>query len=420
LVWNGHFWRADRVAAEALAKRTIDSGYARLAEGSDREAKERLAHLRRSGQSQRITGMLHLARSEAPVGVRSHQLDADPWLLNAKNGTIDLRSGCLRKPSRTDLLTRAAPTAFEPDAPCPEWLAFLDHTFGRDAELIDYAARALGYTLVGGNPARVLFIPYGPPRTGKSTFLESVGHVLGEYARATTVRLLLATDNRAEHEAEIALSALVPPVRLVWSVETSEDQRFDAGRVNHITGDDTLSARRLYHGRIEFRPSFTPMIGTNHYPRVDDSSGAIWDRLRPVPFMNRLQEDEVDLGLRDRLHAEAVGIFAWLVRGCLAWQEHGLAAPGVAVESLREYRQAQRTTESYVDECLVWREGLWSSAADLYADYSGWCQREGVFRRSSTALGWALRARGAKPGKTSGQRGWLNVGLLDRAQEPLP
>ena len=57
--------------------------------------------------------MIELAKSEVPVS--PDELDADPWLLNVLNGTIDLRTGELREHRREDLITKLAPVDYDPD-----------------------------------------------------------------------------------------------------------------------------------------------------------------------------------------------------------------------------------------------------------------------------------------------------------------
>jgi putative DNA primase/helicase len=420
LVWNGRYWETNRVAVEAMAKETLDAQRSRLASmGDTAESRELSKHLRTSGSAQHIAGQLAMARSEEAIALTTDQLDAHPWLLNVGNGTLDLRTGELRSCTRDDLLTCATDTNYDEAASAPEWHAFVQHTFGGDAELIDYAQRCMGYTLIGGNPARALIVPYGPPRTGKSTFLETIARALGPYACTTTTDIVLAGDSHAEHEAEIAMAKLLPPLRLAFAVETGEDRRFNVERVNRMAGGDTTTARVLYHGRVEFTPTFTFWLGTNHRPRADDSSGAIWDRLRPIPFRHRVSDADYDENLRERLYAEAQGVLAWLLQGVRAWQARGLLLPGVVADASREYRQEQRTMVSYLDERLLWQADLWVPTTALYADYQQWCKAEGIGARSSTAVGIALRERGAQSTRSARERGWRGVGLLDASQESL-
>ena len=68
----------------------------------------------RSESEPRLKAMLSLAEKEVGVPVAPEELDADPWLLNVANGTLDLRTGELRAHRPEDLLTKLAPVAYDP------------------------------------------------------------------------------------------------------------------------------------------------------------------------------------------------------------------------------------------------------------------------------------------------------------------
>jgi len=132
--------------------------------------------------------MVRLARSEPVIPVTVDKLDRNPWLLNVRNGTLDLRTGELRPHRREDLLTRLAPVDYDPDATCPTWLAFLDRITAGNQNLIQFLQRAIGYTLTGSARERVLFMLHGGGANGKSTLLETISGLLGDYAKSTARR----------------------------------------------------------------------------------------------------------------------------------------------------------------------------------------------------------------------------------------
>src|SRR5262249_50318642 len=97
--------------------------------------------------------MLDLARSL--VGVKDDQLDADPWLLNVENGTIDLRTGRREKHDSRDLLTKLAPVRANRRAKCPLFKKFLKRITGDDASLRAFIQKAVGYSLTGDTTEQV-------------------------------------------------------------------------------------------------------------------------------------------------------------------------------------------------------------------------------------------------------------------------
>src|SRR5262249_1649898 len=149
-----------------------------LGDVDDDERKAQLAKLNRLlkhclawEDARAVANCLEMARSEKGVPVLPAQLDADPWLLNCTTGTLDVRTGHLRPHRREDLLTKLAAVPFDPDAPCPQWLRFLDRIMDGNKDLINYLQRVIGYSLTGNVREQCLFFFYGRGANGKSTFL---------------------------------------------------------------------------------------------------------------------------------------------------------------------------------------------------------------------------------------------------------
>src|SRR5206468_7433960 len=118
-------------------------------------------HTLSSEQAARLAGMVTLAQSEPEISIAADRFDAQPWLLNVLNGTLDLRTGQLRPHSRTDLLTKCAPVVYDPAARSAVWERFLHDTTGGDAELMAFLQRAIGYSLTGDTSEEVFFFVYG-------------------------------------------------------------------------------------------------------------------------------------------------------------------------------------------------------------------------------------------------------------------
>jgi putative DNA primase/helicase len=67
-----------------------------------------------------------LALAQADLAIRPDQLDADPWLLNCPNGTLELRTGHLRPHRREDFLTKMTAAPYDPAARSQVWDAYLE------------------------------------------------------------------------------------------------------------------------------------------------------------------------------------------------------------------------------------------------------------------------------------------------------
>ena len=422
LVWDGRRFKVDDGAlSHRLGKQTVRAIYQEAAAAAS--AKERAAiaqHAVRSEAAAKIDAMLKMARSEDGIPVAPDDLDRDPDILNAENGTIDLRTGDLRPHDRADLITKLAPVAYDPGAQCPRWLDVLKRVFAGDAELIDFVQRAAGYSLTGQTIERALFLLHGGGRNGKTTLLEVVGAILGDdYAVRTPAETLLMKRDSAIPNDVAALRG----ARFVTASEADEGRRLAEATIKDLTGGDTISARFMRGEFFTFRPEFKIWFGTNHKPDVRSAGDAIWDRLYPIPFDVRFwdptkgetgpEELRADKHLREALMAESPGILAWAVRGAVDWYANGLGYPKAVREATSGYRADMDVVGAFLDDrCLV-HPNARATAGALYAAYETWCETSGEKPMSQRTLGTRLKERGLTPYRDNTARGWKGIGLRD-------
>ena len=355
LVWNGACWRPDEDgAAIRLAKATARAVSAEIENEQDGDRRKAILKWAiASENARRIEAMVALARSEPGMFVRLGGLDADPLLLGCPNGTLDLRTGALREARRDDRITKQAAAAYDAQAACPTWTAFLDRVFAGDRDLAEFAQRALGYSLTGDTSEQVLFMLHGHGANGKTTLVRCVGDLLGEYAQQLPAEALMAKRFDAGGGATPDLARL-RGARFVAAAEIEHGQRLAEQLVKKITGGDVIVARHLYAEPIEFCPTHKIWLALNHLPTVRGTDHAMWRRIRLVPFNVQIPEGEQDRHLPDRLRAEWPGILAWLVRGCLDWQRVGLAPPRSVTAATQEYRADMDVLGQWLDEhCVI-------------------------------------------------------------------
>jgi len=374
----------------------------------DHDARGRMVmHALRSEGEPSIRRMIALARVQPEVAVRSEDLDAHPELLATPSGTVELGTGELHPPRREDRITRATRAPCDPEAVAPRWEGFLERVLP-DVEVRAFVRRAVGYSLLGTTAEHVLLILWGRGANGKSTFLETLLHVLGDYATTTPTETLLA---QRETSIPNDLAAL-RGVRFVTSVETGEGRRLAEAKIKAMTGADTLSARFMRGEWFTFRPQFQLWLATNHKPEVRGTDHAIWRRLRLVPFTETIPEHEQDRELPNRLREEAPGILRWAVQGCLEYRERGLAAPQAVLAATEGYRREQDLLGDFLEERCVVGAGQWVWASELFKAWTTWCEENGEKSGTQKALGERLAERGFEPHKgTKGRRTWRGLGL---------
>lgn len=412
LIWNGKYWEIDNTGAVLrLAKETVRSIYAEAsAEPDDRQRQRIVDHALRSESASRIRAMVSLAASEPGIPVLPNELDRDPWLLNLKNGTLDLRTGELRPHRREDLLTKIAPVEYDPAAKCPRWKQYLNEIMNDNQNLINFLQRAAGMSLTGDVSEHVLLILHGVGRNGKSTFLNTMLAALGDYATTTMPELLMMKINN-RHPTELAD---LFGRRFVVAIESEEGGRLAESLVKRLTGGDPIKARRMREDPWEFLPTHKLWMATNHKPRIRGTDPAIWSRLKLIPFDVSFPDDDPrqDKQLPKKLLAELPGILHWAVEGCLAWQRDGLGVPGEVQTATCKYREEMDVLAAFISECCVVKSFAKVAAKNLYKAYVEWCEETGEHPLAQRNFGIRLAERGFTSQKgTAGRYFWQGIGL---------
>ncbi|HEX7044488.1 MAG TPA: phage/plasmid primase, P4 family [Burkholderiales bacterium] len=398
-VWDGSRWRLDPSGSEVMrrAKDTVRHMYDAASHDTSEERRKKLAAWALASENgQRLREMIRLAESEPGIAATADDFDRDTWLFNVQNGTIDLRTGKLHAPRREDLITRQAPVHFDPKAKCPRWLAFLERILAGDRELIGFLQRAAGSTLSGETMDKALFFMYGAGgNNGKSTFIETVGALCGDYAHKTRAEVFMA--HKRDGESASPARMKLRGARLVFASELSDQQRFDDAFIKDVTGGiDRLSARDLHKPVIEFKPQFKLWLYGNHKPQMRGDDAALWSRVHVIPFEVSIPKAEQERRLPDQLAAERSGILNWLLAGCLAWQRDGLRPPPRVMAATAEYRDEMDVVGQFLEEhCKSTKNPKeYAKLSVLYDRYQHWCRHAGVGAIKKSKLVNRLRDRG--------------------------
>lgn len=417
LVWDEHRWRLDdTVTVQDYAKKTVRAiadDLHRLPTQTLRDAM--VKHMRKSEQSPRVRAITDLARSHHGIPIRPGELDANRWVLNVRNGTLDLKTLKLQPHQRTDLITKLAPVDYDPDAAAPRWERFLDEIFAGDQELVHFVQRAAGYSLTGDTSAQVFFLLHGTGENGKSTFLEALRALLGDYAQQAPADTFL----ERKYQGIPNDVARLQGARFVTATETGENRRLDETLVKRMTGGDRITARFLRAEFFEFEPLFKVWLATNHKPVVKGTDHAIWRRIRLIPFNVTIPADQRDNDLPAKLHAELPGILNWAIAGLRDYTYgDGLEPPAAVTKATDEYRTEEDTLGRFIEERCTLDDTARVKASDLYKAYSQWCQDNGERYDKQTAFGRSLAERGFDDFKSGGLI-WRRGLDLQNAQETL-
>ncbi|MDP8899632.1 MAG: phage/plasmid primase, P4 family [Actinomycetota bacterium] len=416
LAWTGKRWEADETGeVYRRAKKTVAGIYAEAAEASDDGTRKALAtHAMRSESRQRIEAMIELAKSEPGIPVKPEQLDADPYLFNCANGTLDLKTGKLRDHDRLDLVTKMSPVEYDAEARSELFERVLREATEDKEDLAAFLRRWAGYCLTGDTGEEKIAFAHGPAATAKSTVIEALKAAWGDYAATADFEAFLARRDSGGPRNDIARLA---GKRLVVSIEVDEGKRLAEGLIKMITGGDTVTARFLYREAFEFVPQFKLTLAANHAPHVRDDDEAMWRRILRVPFENVIPKGERDPEVKRTLRdpkASGPAILAWAVRGCMEWQREGLGVPKVVEEATEGYREDMDPLKDFLEAYCVVGPGVWCYAGELREAYETWARESGEHRLiKGREWGERLRTHGGVADKTTGgRRIWRGIALV--------
>lgn len=391
-IWDGRHWSPDTDGEIMRIARTVTRLIYDEAEAVPQEKlqKELRKWAASSESERRLSSMTKLAQSEPGIPIRISDLDRNPMILNVSNGTIDLTDGAFHPHDRNDFITKIAPVKYRAGATCPTWITMLDTVFAGNADLIAMVQRGMGYTMTGDVTERAMFIMFGSGRNGKSTIVETVARILGDYAAVSSAELV----STRKYESMPGDIARLLGVRFTFAAETGEYSRMDEAKVKHITGGDRVIGERKYQSPFEFDPQFKIWLSTNHQPTIRGSDDGIWDRIRLIPFNVRIPDDKVDRYLRDKLLRESSGILNWLIEGCLSWQAMGLGHAEAVDQATRGYRENMDTLGTFISEYLTFDPMGQIPVREAYAMYKEWADSNGEHAMTAPQLSNRMASRG--------------------------
>lgn len=348
--WDGQRWERDYDGAYIRHRARLLAEELPEVDAEDRKFK------RNSLSAVGLSSAVRIAEPDPLVTIRATDLDAHSYLLNTQSGVVDLRTGRLERHVPDLLLSRICPSDVDLDAGHPRWDAFLDETFGKDAEMIAFVQRMFGLALIGDVREHVLPFLHGIGSNGKGVLMLVAQGLLGNadaggYAVSAPDGFLMSGRDNV-HPTEIAR---LRGARLVICSEQTGGKRFDEAKVKRLTGGDLLTGRFMRGDFFDFDPSHLVLVASNHLPEVREGGPSFWRRVRLVPFEHVVPPENRDAELHSKLiNEEGAAILGWMVRGAIQVYASGLAAPEKVLAATDEYRINEDALASFVrDQCLL-------------------------------------------------------------------
>jgi putative DNA primase/helicase len=399
MIYDGEMWVRDelmRVYSESRALCREDS----IAASKTMKAKILSART--------VNAIVSLARSDPILAAVVDQWDHDPMALNCRGEVHQLDDDRFsRMAIPGDYLTKS--TTVKPSGDCPLWIEFLEKVTAGDAALVDYLQRVCGYCLTGSTQEQCLFFLYGPGGNGKTTFVNTISGVMGDYAKTAAIDAFSQTGND-RHPTELAN---LQGARLVVASETAEGRRWDETRIKTLTGGETISARFMRMDFFEYRPVLKLMVSGNHKPELKGVDEAWRRRMQIIPFTVRIPASERIFGLEQLLRLEWPGILAWMIEGARHWSAMGLQPPPAVMDATEEYLEGEDVLGGWIEETIDFApadEKAFLSRQALFGEWSLFCKNTGEKIGTRKQFVVAInRRKGFNQHKRDGVRGYLGM-----------
>lgn len=420
--WNDNYWQpAINEEILNLAQETIFSLTAEMLACENEDERAGLRQwIKESEKMAMASNMIRGATSRPEIVAPYSTLDANLNLFGVSNGAVDLRTGVLVPPDPATRITTLAGVAYDPFAKCPVFIQTVSDVFFNNTVMVSFFKRLMGYTLMGRPKESILIIPYGSGANGKSTVLGAIQKALGGYARSVAGETFVSQDNKAMGNAGGPREDLLRlrGARYAYINEIEENSQLKEALIKTLTGDDVIVARGINaKASAEFRPTFVPIMPTNHRPIIKGMDTGIWRRIMLIPFTRNFKTDKAvtqDLQRTEKLDAELSGILRWLVEGAIEYQAFGLDVPREVLEAGDAYQKDMDILSEWIEEKCELGAEFAELNASLYMNWRSFADQRGQLRLvpSAQALSRRLESKGCKSGQhKNGLRGRCVTGI---------
>jgi putative DNA primase/helicase len=378
VIWDGKHWGRDITGGEIMRRamnmpKILEAEAAAITDSGLH--KKAMMSAIMAGNEERLTKMVKLARSFPEVDKSEMVFDQNPWIIGVQNGVVDLKTQSFRDAKLEDYVLRKMNVEYDPVATCQPWLDALKTSLP-NPDVRNFVQRAIGYSITGNVSEQVWFFCWGHGQNGKSTFVETVSDIMGDYAHKAPAKLFLQNKHGTSPEGSIAQ---LNGRRFVVGSEIPESAQLAEGLIKDLASDDRLSGRLLYENDQTFVPTHHLFLSGNVKPVIKSTDLGTWRRIKLIPFDVTIQNRDLDI--KKKLRAVSPGVLNWMLEGCRQWQTSGLQAPPEVEVATADYKEEEDLVGQFISEVCIIDGTECIPKGDLYAAFKAWAILNGENER---------------------------------------
>ena len=299
------------------------------------------------------------------------ELNADPFLINVKNGIYDVKNDILLDHDPSILSTIQINANFG-EAECPRFINWLFEAMSGDEGQVYLLQEVMGYCLIPNTDAQKCFILRGEAASGKSLFLNVLQDVLLGAQNASNIpwhRLKERFTVAELHGKLINVFADLPDIKLT-----------DNGMFKNLVGQDYVIAEKKHKDPFQFKSTAKMLFSCNQMPQNDgDNSDGFYRRLLIIPFLHAVSEEQRNPNLIQDFREEADGIFMFALDGLkrLLSQNFKFSETDVNRQELQRYRYEGNPVFAFLNVSCEIAADESIATQDLYEEFKSFCIQNG-------------------------------------------
>lgn len=334
----------------------------------------------------KLEAMCELASTNVTIALKEDAWDADPLKLGVLNGTLNLKTGKFEEPSRNDYITKQANVTYDETAKCPVWEKTLGEIFRDNPEIVPYLKRVFGYSITGLTDEHLMWFWYGSGANGKSTILNIIKAMLGDFAATTSFATFDTKNDNGRNDGLAELRGK----RFVAATEGEQGRSIAEAKIKSVVSSDEVSCRFLFNNLFTYTPTYKVILASNHLPDIKGTDKGIWRRVHLIPFNQTFEGADRDMHLEEKLLAELSGIFNWCLEGLTDfWTRGGFEPPAIVLYSTRTLETQSDLFQQWFDERMTPNEGSSIRRSTGYLDYRNYLRTSG--EQPISKLMWSNR-----------------------------
>jgi P4 family phage/plasmid primase-like protien len=310
-------------------------------------------------------------------------------LISFKNGILDVDCYTkgkivLHNPTPAFFNMNVIPYDFDETLESDKWDDFLLDIFNGDPAKINLLAEWMGYNCVPDMSYEKMMIFTGRPRSGKSTVLEALRHMLG-YEQCCESSFQSLCGPFGLQPLEGTLAALIGDAKTPQASQSNSALE----KLLQIVGGDPVTINRkgvTQLPTVQLKCRFT--MAMNELPAFTDHTSALEPRLNLLHFENSYVGRE-DRHLKARLNKEADAgkIINFALRGLKRLREkQKFTLPDTSIILQDQFKAISSPIYVFVEECCMFAkddrnqksEAYWIDSNLLFDVWRGWAKQNGI------------------------------------------